>query len=145
MNPHERFTSDHQALRQQAAALRETLNKKAPTLSDFLSGFQKEVQKHFKREESYYRILDTDKRVPDRGLIHQLRNDHAAIIFTLESLVIRLRKNGADADWQRRFDTLMNVLLPHLDQEDSHLFPLGKSLLTPAEIESVREHIQNCD
>ena len=31
-------------------------------------------------------MLDDGKRVEDRGLIHQLRNDHAAVIFTLESL-----------------------------------------------------------
>ena len=59
----------------------------------------------------------------DRGLIHQLRNDHAAVIFTLESLAIRLRKNGVNPDWRTRFDNLMNVFLPHLDQEEKNLFP----------------------
>ena len=88
-------------------------------------------------------ITGTGKRVPDRGLIHQLRNDHAAVVFTLESLVIRLRKNGINPDWQSRFDNLMNVFLPHLDQEENHLFPIGRKMLSSAELDTISQKIQS--
>jgi hypothetical protein len=145
MNPHNYYTSDHDTLRKQAAALREIVEKKPADLSPALDAFQVAVQKHFKHEDPYYRILDDGKRIEDRGLIHQLRNDHAAVIFTLESLRIRLKKNGVNSDWKTRFETLMSVFLPHLDQEDNHLFPIGKKLLTPQEIEMIAERIQNDD
>src|SRR5204862_81679 len=116
-------TSDHQILRNQAFTLREALSQDPQKIAEALTGFQAAVQKHFNREETYYRILDEGKRLQDRGLIHQLRNDHAAVIFTLESLAIRLRKNGVNPDWRARFETMMAVFIPHLDQEDTHLFP----------------------
>ncbi len=143
MNLQNLYTSDHAALRTQAAALRKIVEEKPSELSPALAAFQSAVQKHFKKEEPYYRVLDDGKRVENRGLIHQLRNDHAAVIFTLESLAIRLRKNGMNPDWKTRFDTLMNVFLPHLDQEDSHLFPLGEKLLSAQEIETISEQIQS--
>jgi hypothetical protein len=143
MNPHDLLSSDHQALRKQAGTLRETLDKNPQKLPDALVQFQKAVQKHFKREDGYYRILDDGKRVNDRGLVHQLRNDHAAVIFTLESLAIRLRKNGVNPDWRSRFDNLMNVFLPHLDQEDTHLFPIGQKLLTSQELDTILQQMQS--
>src|SRR5581483_2666926 len=91
------------------------------------------IQKHFRLEEPFYRILDAEKRVPDRGLIHQLRNDHAAVLFSFESLLIRLRKQGPNEDWRQRLESLMNVLLPHLDLEEQRAFPLADELLTPEE------------
>ena len=137
--------ADHQTLRQQAGELKMAIGKDAAKLAELLAGFQAAVQKHFKREDGYYRILDDGKRVEDRGLIHQLRNDHAAVIFTLESLAIRLRKNGPNPDWRTRFDNLMNVFLPHLDQEDKQLFPIGQKMLSPEELESISQHIQSCE
>jgi hypothetical protein len=143
MDPHDLLAADHIALRQQAGALKKRVNGDPTALGEGIVAFQKAVQLHFLSEDGYYRILDDGKRVEDRGLIHQLRNDHAAVVFTLESLAIRLRKNGVTPDWRTRFDNLMNVFLPHLDQEDNHLFPLGRKLLTPAELEQITAQIQN--
>src|SRR5262249_31310752 len=98
---------------------------------------------HFKREDAYFRILDQDKRVPDRGLVHQLRNDHAAVIFTLESLQIRLRKNGANPDWRSRFTNMMNVFFPHLDIEEKQLFALGKKMLSTEELAQITRDIHD--
>jgi hemerythrin len=145
VNPHDLLTSDHQALRVQAGKLRDLIGQNPQAMAASLTEFQKEVQKHFKREEAYYRVLDDGKRVEDRGLIHQLRNDHAAVVFTLESLAIRLRKDGINPDWHTRFDNLMNVFLPHLDQEEKHLFPAGRKMLTPQELDIISQHIQSCE
>jgi hemerythrin-like domain-containing protein len=145
MNPHDVLTSDHQNLRDQAAKLRGLVDQDPQKLSAALAEFQKAVQQHFKREDAYYRVLDDGKRIEDRGLIHQLRNDHAAVVFTLESLAIRLRKNGVNPDWRTRFDNLMNVFLPHLDQEDNRLFPLGKKLLSRQELDAISQQIDNCE
>ena len=138
MNPHDQLIADHNALRSQAGALKTLAAKKSDSLlGEALVSFQHAVQKHFKREDAYFRILDQDKRVPDRGLVHQLRNDHAAVIFTMESLAIRLRKNGLNPDWLRRFEDMMNVFLPHLDQEEKHLFTFGRRTLTPVECQTI--------
>jgi len=142
-DPHDLLLADHQALRKQAGALKDAIDRAPQKLAESLATFQKAVQQHFKREEPYYRILDDGKRVKDRGLVHQLRNDHAAVIFTLESLVIRLRKNGINPDWRTRFDNLMNVFLPHLDQEDKQLFPIGRETLSSPERDAILQHIQS--
>ena len=145
MNPHDLLAADHKLLRNQAAVLKKAVEGEAQKLAQELVGFQKAVQKHFKREDAYYRILDDGKRVEDRGLIHQLRNDHAAVIFTLESLAIRLRKNGVNPEWRTRFDNLMTVFLPHLDQEDAKLFPIGKKLLSSKELDAIAQDIKSCE
>ncbi len=146
MDPHEQLTSDHGRLRREAEALKKLVSSNQPDLlGQSLQDFQASVRLHFKREDVYYRILDSDKRIPDRGLIHQLRNDHAAVIFTLESLAIRLRKNGCNEDWQTRFQNMMDVFLPHLDHEEHTLFPLGRKSLTPQEIKSIVDHIAACE
>jgi len=145
MNPHELLSSDHVSLKKHAAQLRAAMDERPQRLAEELAVFQKAVQKHFKREEPYYRVLDEGKRLEDRGFVHQLRNDHAAVVFTLESLSIRLRKNGLNPDWRGRFDTLMNVFLPHLDLEEKELFPIGKKMLTPEELEGIVRHIEACE
>src|SRR5258706_5146044 len=145
MNPHDLLAADHKALRTQADVLQKAVALDPVQLMDVLIDFQKNVQKHFKREDAYYRILDDGNRVQDRGLIHQLRNDHAAVVFTLESLAIRLRKNGVNPDWRTRFDNLIKVFLPHLDTEDEMLFPIGRKTLSPAELDTITEHIQHCE
>jgi hemerythrin len=144
MNPHDLLSADHESLKSQASELEAAIDQDPKKLADALVSFQKSVQKHFKHEDIYYRVLDDAKRVPDRGLIHQLRNDHAAIVFTLESLAIRLRKNGVNPDWRRRFDSLMAVFLPHLDTEDKSLFSIGKTLLTAVELAAISRQIDDC-
>jgi len=145
MNPHDLLAADHQSLRKQAEALRAAMEKGPKTLPRELDAFQKALQTHFKKEDGYCRVLDDDKRVADRGLVHQLRNDHAAVVFTVESLAIRLRKNGVNPDWRGRFDNLMKLFLAHLDQEDQALFPLGRKTLSPAELETIAAHMKSCE
>jgi hemerythrin superfamily protein len=144
MNPHDLLAADHQSLKSQASALKSAIEKDPKKLGEALASFQKSVQKHFQHEDIYYRVLDDAKRVPDRSLVHQLRNDHAAVVFTLESLAIRLRKSGVNPDWRRRFDNLMAVFLPHLDTEETSLFPVGKIMLTPQELAAISEQIDDC-
>jgi hemerythrin-like domain-containing protein len=143
MDPHDLLITDHKALRAQAEALKSLVDQDPQKLATALAGFQTAVQKHFKVEDAYFRVLDNDKRIPDRGLVHQLRNDHAAVVFTLESLAIRLRKNGVNPDWRGRFDNLMAVFLPHLDQEEKRLFTLGRKMLSAGELEQITQQIQN--
>lgn len=145
MNPHQRFAQDHRVLREQAKTLQTLVQNNDSALSVQLQAFQEAVRLHFKREDMYYRILDDGKRVEDRELVHQLRNDHAATIFTLESLAIRLRKNGVNDDWTTRFDNLMKVFLPHLDQEEATLFPLGQRLLTVEELARIQKEIADLE
>jgi len=145
MEPHDLLTADHQTLKSHASALKAAIDTGPKKLEDALAAFQKSVQKHFKDEDIYYRVLDDGKRVPDRGLIHALRNDHAAIVFTLESLAIRLRKNGVNPDWRGRFDSLMAVFLPHLDTEEKVLFPIGKKMLAPEELTAITRQIDACE
>lgn len=141
MDPHDRFTRDHRIIREQAKLLQDAVSKNPENLGKSLQEFQALVRAHFQREDTYYRILDDGKRIADRGLVHQLRNDHAAAIFTLESLGIRYRKSGVNSEWMTRFTSLINVLLPHLDQEESVLFPLGRKLLTAEEVTAIQQDI----
>jgi hypothetical protein len=145
MDPHEQLLSDHRALRTRAADLRAAIENGPRVLALKLDSFQKVVQKHFRREDIYYRILDDEKRLPDRGLVHQLRNDHAAVVFTLESLAIRLRKSGVSADWRVRFDNLMSVFLPHLNQEEQALFPAGRKTLSVGELKTITAQMNSCE
>lgn len=145
MNPHDLLTSEHAALRHQVGVLQEAVDKDPKTLAEELVRFQQTVQKHFKREEVYYRILDDGKRLDDRGLVHQLRNDHAAVVFALESLSIRLRKNGLNTDWRTRLALLVSVFVPHLDQEDTLLFPLGQKILSPKELDTIAQQLETLE
>jgi len=145
MNPHDLLTSDHQSLRTEASALRAAIEQSPKQLAEALAAFQKSIQKHFKYEDFYYRVLDDAKRLPDRGLIHALRNDHAAVVFTLESLAIRLRKSGVNPEWRGRFDNLMAVFFPHLDAEEKSLFSIGKKMLTPEELTAITQQIDACN
>lgn len=127
------------------AQLREIMAKKPSQLADFLPKIQQEVSGHFKREEIYYRTLDDGKRIGDRELMHSLRNDHAAVVFTLESLVIRLRKSGFNPDWKKRCENMLDVLLPHLDHEEKELFPKGTSFLSPADLKNILEQVRSIE
>ncbi len=133
--------ADHQGLRRLAKKFQACVESQSADLAAVLSEFQSAVQEHFKREDLYYRILDQDKRLDDRTLVHSLRNDHAAVIFTLESLVIRLRKAGMEAEWKRRYKNLMAVFIPHLDQEENVLFPLAAKVFTPDDLLKLEEEM----
>ena|SRR5438132_13550907 len=145
MDPHDHLIADHNTLRSQAGHLNTLVGGDAETLGGALENFQAVVQKHFQQEDVYFRTLDDGNRIPVRGLVHQLRNDHAAVVFTLESLSIRLRKYGMNDDWRGRFNNLMNVLLPHLDQEENHLFPLGRSTLSAGELARITQVMQDSE
>ena len=96
------------------------------------------LRQHFAREEVYYRPIDKDSRFSDPGFVHQLRNDHAALIFGMESLLIRLKKNGAADEWWTHFDKLMAVFLPHMKQEEDVLFPEAERILSTEEWANIR-------
>src|SRR5688572_16383974 len=97
---HASLTNEHTALREKIQILRDLRQTTDPKrLTVALTDLKMTIQANFRREEVYYRVVDQDKRLKDRGLIHQLRNDHAALIFGMESLAIRLRKNGPVEDW----------------------------------------------
>jgi hemerythrin superfamily protein len=145
MTIHELFKNEHQTIRKMGAQLRDIMSKEPSQLTDFLPKLQQEVSKHFKREEIYYRTLDDGKRIGDRELMHSLRNDHAGVIFTLESLMIRLRKSGFNPDWKNRCENMLGVLLPHLDHEEKDLFPKGDTFLSPADLQKILEQAQAID
>jgi hemerythrin superfamily protein len=142
MTIHELFLSEHQTIRKMAVQLRDLMTKDPAQLADFLPKLQKDVTRHFQREEVYYRTLDDGKRIGDRELMHSLRNDHAGVIFTLESLAIRLKKSGFTPDWKKRCDTMLGVLLPHLDHEEKDLFPKGTTFLSPADLQTILQQAQ---
>jgi len=145
MTIHELFKNEHQIIRKMSARLRDVMAKEPSELADFLPKLQQEVSRHFKREEIYYRTLDDGKRIGDRELMHSLRNDHAGVVFTLESLMIRLRKLGFNPDWEKRCENMLGVLLPHLDHEEKDLFPKGASFLSPADLQTILEQAREVE
>jgi hemerythrin superfamily protein len=145
MTIHELFQDEHKVIRKMADQLRGLMAKEPAKLPDFLPRLQKEINRHFKREEVYYRVLDDGKRIGDRELMHSLRNDHAGVVFTLESLSIRLRKGGFSPDWQKRCETMLGVLLPHLDHEEKDLFPKGVTFLSPDDLRKIFDQAQEIE
>jgi hemerythrin len=142
---HQKLASEHEVVRRQALVIKEEMSSKTDGLLSLLQKLQQAIQRHFQREEPYYRIVDVDRRLPDRELMHRLRNDHAAVIFSLESLLIRLRKQGADADWQRRYQNMLDVFLPHLDYEEQKLFPEAEHRLSPPEFDQIAHEIERLE
>jgi hypothetical protein len=142
MSIHDLLIQDHQTIRTKARALEAALGQGSPKLPELMAQFQATVLPHFKKKDLYYQRLDDGKRVTDRVLMHDLRNDHAAIVFTIESLVIRLRKNGPNEEWKKKWKSLTEVLFPHFDKEESVLFPLGKKLMSPAELQSLDDDVK---
>jgi hypothetical protein len=110
MTPEEFLTAEHNHLRKLFAALDSALEESGDPAPHF-SQIHSEIQKHFRHEDPYYGLVDAGKRFDDRGLMHTLRNDHAAVLFTLESLKIRLRKSGLTPEWRERYKTMRGVLL----------------------------------
>lgn len=138
------FAAEHKEIRRLAGECRDAVS--APTkLADKLRELQTFGQRHFHREDRFYRRLDDGKRVEDRGSMHQMRNDHAAVIFTLESLQIRLRKTGPNPDWLQRFQTLIDLLLPHLDKEETAIYPLASKLLSPQDLATLLDEIRTVE
>jgi len=141
MDIHDSLASDHHHLRTLIEDLRRQRQDSNPVLDTKLHELKTHLTRHFAREEVYYRMVDFDKRFDDRGLIHQLRNDHAALIFGMESLLIRLRNKGPVTEWWDRFENLITVLLPHMDHEEKALFPEAERLLTAEEWQTIRAAI----
>lgn len=133
MNLQQLLAGEHQGLRQQAQALQALRASGGSEHADRLERLQTAIRKHFDKEESYYRLVDQGKRYDDRGTIHQLRNDHAALLFGFESLRLRLKKNGPQEAWWTQVDELLRVLLSHLDAEERDFFPRADRLLKPDE------------
>jgi hemerythrin-like domain-containing protein len=144
MTLHDRFVTEHKALRQQVTEIRSALSAKStPKVQELFSSFQEALRRHLHEEDSaYYRVLDDGRRVTDRGLMHGLRNDHAGVIFALESLMIRLRKPVPLPEWEKRFSAMIDVLLPHFDREEKELFPQAEKLLTPEQTKAILEEIE---
>jgi hypothetical protein len=128
MTPQELLRREHQTLRVKSQTILDLLKTDRAQAAGLLEDFRTLIQKHFRREDFFYRRIDDGKRVSDRGLMHTLRNDHAAVLFTLESLAIKLRKGGPTPEWEKRLMSMFDVLLPHLDHEEADLFPLIESL-----------------
>jgi hemerythrin-like domain-containing protein len=137
-SPHERLIAEHQHLRQLAQQLRASSDDAIRTL---FPSFRDGILAHFHREDVYYRALDRGRRFEDRGLMHTLRNDHAAVTFTLESLGMRLRKNGPTPEWKAKLETMLSVLLPHFDNEERQFFPAAQQLLSEQERETIEREM----
>jgi iron-sulfur cluster repair protein YtfE (RIC family) len=138
MTLHELLTAEHGRLRQQIADIQKALQTRNPALESAYAAFQKDARAHFRKEdEVYYPHVDQGKKLGDRELMHSLRNDHAAVVFALESLAIRLRKQVPMDEWKAKFDTMIKVLLIHFEQEEQKLFPTVERLLPPAELQDL--------
>jgi iron-sulfur cluster repair protein YtfE (RIC family) len=143
MTLHELFIAEHAKLRQRVAEVQAVLAKNPDQLEAVFSTFHQEVRAHFRKEdEVYYPFVDAGKKIKDRELIHALRNDHAAVVFTLESLAIRLRKKVPLPEWKGKFETMIKVLLPHFDHEEKKLFPEVERIISPTELQSLQDKIQ---
>jgi iron-sulfur cluster repair protein YtfE (RIC family) len=143
MTVHELFTADHVRLRKEIAAIQSALASKPGHLESLFLDFQKSARAHLRKEdEVYYPHVDAGKKLRDRELMHSLRNDHAAVVFALESLAIRLRKKVPLPEWKLKFDTMINVLLAHFDMEEQTLFPAVQSALPPAELKTLLDKVQ---
>jgi len=143
MNVHQLFSADHAKLRQRINEIQEILTNTPEKLESVFPTFQREVREHFRKEdEAYYPHVDAGKTTSDRELMHALRNDHAAVVFALESLAIRLRKKVPLGEWKMKFDTMTKVLLPHFDQEEQKLFLEVERVLPPDELKTLLDKVQ---
>lgn len=142
MDIHDHLTHEHKAIQKAIADIRSLKSRAENDIATAVGTLKQLVQNHFRQEEVYYRVADGDKRFKDRGLIHQLRNDHAALLFGMESLEIRLRKKGPVATWWDYFESLMATLEPHMIHEEQHLFPEAERLLTEQEWKAIRDQLR---
>src|SRR3982751_2328331 len=101
MTLHDLFATDHAQLRDRIAELQSASRKNVEAVEVLYPAFQQAARAHFRKEdEVYYPYVDAGKRIEDRELMHTLRNDHAAVVFALESLAIRLRKKVPLPEWK---------------------------------------------
>jgi iron-sulfur cluster repair protein YtfE (RIC family) len=143
MTIHDLFRADHTRLRERIQALQTVLQDTPVQLETLFPEFQKEVRAHFRKEDDvYYAVVDAGKRLQDRELMHSLRNDHAAVVFTLESLAIRLRRKAPIAEWTVKWNALREVLLPHFDQEEKELFPEVEKAFNREELAELLTRVQ---
>jgi iron-sulfur cluster repair protein YtfE (RIC family) len=147
MNLHDHFKSDHAKLRNRVAEVQAIVSGNDPArLEEIFLTLQREVRAHLRKEDDvYYPHVDAGKKIADRELIHSLRNDHAAVIFTLESLAIRLRKKVPVDEWKTKFDGMIAVLLAHFDHEEKALFPEVDRLFKPAELQKLFDKIKGLE
>jgi iron-sulfur cluster repair protein YtfE (RIC family) len=142
MTIHDIFSADHAKLRKLIQDVQAALAHPEKLEEVFLK-LQKETRAHLRKEdEVYYPHVDAGKKISDRELMHTLRNDHAAVVFALESLAIRLRKKVPVSEWKVKFETMINVLLPHFDHEEKVLFPEVERVLPPAELKMLLDKVQ---
>lgn len=134
---HADFANEHKRLRELGAAVEIAIGAGAEALPAAFGAFRDAAAKAFRRLDRYYERVDRDRRIPDRVLMHDLRNDHAAVVFTLESLQIRLKKNGLNDDWRKKWGSLTGVLWPYLERLPRQLFPLGESHLTAEDASAI--------
>ncbi len=127
------FRLDHQRLKNRVEVIEAALRNDPGSHSALFFDFQAKASAHLKRKDLFYARLDDGRRIEDRVLMHDLRNNHAAVVFSLESLGIRLRKSGPNEDWQKRWAAMVEVLIPHLEKEEKELFPLALKWLSADE------------
>lgn len=143
MTVHEHLAADHTLLRNQIAEIQHAVTKAPGKVAELYALLHAEIRKHLQKEDLvYYRVLDGNKQITDRNLMHDLRNDHAAVLFALESLAIKLRKAMPIEEWSKKFKTMTDVFLPHLDQEEKQLFPQADRLLSPTLHQQILDEIQ---
>lgn len=138
------LTAEHARLRKSVAEIQAAFEKSPSAAGDIFLRFKDAVRLHFRREdEVYFKILDDGKRISNRELMHDIRNDHAAVVFALESLAIKIRKQVPVAEWKPKFDHMISFFLPHLDQEEKELFPEGARILAAEQMNQILEDMQN--
>jgi iron-sulfur cluster repair protein YtfE (RIC family) len=143
MNVHQLFLSEHTALRQHIADVQKALKSSPASVEELYPRLQEALRNHLRKEDTvYYAEIDGNKQFADRVLMHDLRNDHAAVVFTLESLAIKLRKKVPMEEWRPRFENMIKVLIAHFEQEEKTLFPFVEKNLKPAELQSILEKVQ---
>jgi hemerythrin len=141
MDIHDILATEHNELRAIIRKIGAQRASPSDALKSFIEELRSAIRSHFSHEEAYYRTVDKDPRFSDPGCVHQLRNDHAALLFGMESLLIRLKKKGPVAEWWEHFDKLMAVFLPHMKLEEDALFPEAERLLTAPEWQVIRQSI----
>jgi len=142
MDIHSLFRQNHRTIEQRIRELPASMDKAAPEFAAEFASFQGLLNHLMKMKDHYYNHLDRDRQVVDRVLMHDLRNDHAAVVFTMESLAIRLRKNGLNPEWKKKWDLMVEVLLPHLKREEETLFPLATRTLSPKDWQTLEKEIE---
>ena len=134
MNIHQTFVHEHQTLQQQAQELESAFRHGSAQLAGLMVQFQAAVLRHLKRKDVYYARVDDGRRVPNRQLMHDLRNDQAALVLAFDCLVTRTLRSGGDGDWTKWLE-IKDLLLSHFQKEEATLFPLVQVLLTSADLE----------